>query len=350
MRGSLTRRLLLVVAVLGMAVGTVAASQGQAGYHVKFDFSNADGLVEGNDVLIAGVRAGKVGHLGLHDNVAAVEINLDSQFSPLPAGSKGLIRALGLLGNKYVEIVPGPAGGAALDAGSEVGVDSTTSPTDLDQVNAIFDQPTREKLREMTLQGAIALGGRAHTLNVDLQQLRNLAVAAEPVTGILDEKQAALDRATVAFDTLTQKLAREDASLAGLVQHGSSLLATLQARDAQLAGLLQHGDNTFTRLDQVLNGNENNLAGFFARQPTMARSSDYSLTAAVPVLQSTQPILPGLFELLYNMADSTTGRSSTGANDPNQLSSSTLFALRALAVVCDTVAPNISSDGSTGKC
>src|SRR5207302_1740451 len=129
--------------------------------------------------------------------------------------------AVGLLGNKYVEVVPGRSTGAALPSGTELTIDSTTSPTDLDQINAIFDAPTRGKVRQMTLEGKIALGGRAQTLNQDLAQLRNLAVAAEPLTGVIDDHQVALDRATVAFDTLTQKLAREDASLAGLVQHGS---------------------------------------------------------------------------------------------------------------------------------
>ena len=110
------------------------------------------------------------------------------------------------MGNKYVELVPG-TGGGSLSSGSELTIQSTTSPTDLDQLNAIFDKPTRDEMRQMTLQGKIALGGRAQTLNTDLEQLRNLAVAAEPVTGVIDTHQVALDRATIAFDTLTQKLA-----------------------------------------------------------------------------------------------------------------------------------------------
>ena len=153
-----------------------------------------------------------------------------------------------------------------------------------------------------------------------------------------------LDRATVAFDTLTQKLVREDASLRGLIEHGSSVLAAIQAHDAELSGLLQHGDVSLNRLDAVLNGNEGNLAGFFARQPTVLSSSDYSLGAGIPVLRVSNPLIPPLDELLYNMADSTTG--IVGNGDPNDPSSGSVWALRALAVICRQVVP--TDGGSNG--
>jgi len=338
------RTLLLVLALILGAAGTVAAGTGISGYTVKLDFTNADGLVEGNDVTIAGVHAGRVQTLSLGNNVAVANVALDSKFAPLHSGSKAIIRQLGLLGNHYIEIVPG-TGQGTLDSGAEIGVDSTTSPTDLDQINAIFDAPTRDKLKQMTLQGKIALGGRAQTLNHDLEQLRNLALAAEPTVGILDDHQVALDRATVAFDTFTQKLAVEDASLRGLVSHGSSVLDAIQQQDTQLAGLLQHGDASLTKLNTVLAGNEDYLAGFFARQPAVEASSNYSLQAGIPVLQVSQQLITPLDQLLYDMADATTG--INGTTNPNDLSSNSVWALRPLAVICDTVVPSDSSNSES---
>ncbi|MEA2646016.1 MAG: phospholipid/cholesterol/gamma-HCH transport system substrate-binding protein [Chloroflexota bacterium] len=317
-----------------MAAGGVAATPGATGYTLKLDFTNADGIVKGNFVTIDGVNAGTVKDLQLKDNVAVVTVGLDSQFAPVRAGTKGLIRSLGLLGNKYLEVIPGPAGGAELPPDSELTIDSTTSPVDLDEFNAIFDAPTREKLKTMTLQGEIALGGRATALNTDLRQLRNLAVAAEPVTGVIDDHQVALDRATIAFDTLTQKLVREDAALRGLVEHGGSLLSAVQANNAELGGLLEHGDHTLTRLDTALAGNEGNLAGFFARQPSTLQSTDYTLGAAIPATGQVNRLIPSLFDLLYNMQDATTGRDGPGnPEDPN---SGTQYALRVLPVICPT--------------
>ncbi len=334
-------RLLLFVGLLAVVAGALAFGPA-TNYTIKMDFTNADGLVQNEDVVIAGVKVGAIKSLQVRDKVAVVTAEItDKKFVPLHAGTKGLIRQLSLLGNKYVEIFPGQGNGGQLNDGAELGVDSTTSPTDLDQINAVFDAPTREKLKAATLQGEIALGGRAQTLNADLLQLRNLAVAAEPVTGILDTHQVALDRATVAFDTLTQKLVREDVALRGLVNHGSSVLSALQAHDLELAGLLQHGDASFTKLDAVLNGNENNLAAFFARQPSSLRATDYNVNTSTPITQATLPLLDPLFELLYNQWDSSLGRDGPGnPNDPN---SGTQFALRPLAVICPTVSTESNS-------
>src|ERR1700682_3194846 len=234
------RPLIVLVLVLGLA-GTVAAGFGQPDYTLKLDFTNADGVVKGADINIKGVQAGKVDDLKVQGRAAALTVTIDSKFAPIHSGAKAIIRSLGLLGNKYVEVIDGKGRGT-LASGSELTTDSTTSPTDLDQFNAIFDAPPREKIKILTNEGAIALGGRAQILNDDLRQLRNLAVAAEPVTGILDAHQGAPDRMPTSFDTFTQKLAIEDASLRAFVERGSSLLTTIAARDAQLGGLLAHGD------------------------------------------------------------------------------------------------------------
>lgn len=331
-------RPLIVILVLLAGAGTAAFGFGSPGYTVKLDFTNADGVVKGADININGVMAGKVDNLAIKGKVAVVTASIDSKYAPLHSGAKAIIRSVGLLGHKYVEVLQGNPNGAELASGSELTIDSTTSPTDLDQINAIFDAPTREKLKTLTNEGAIALGGRAQILNDDLRQLRNLAVAAEPVTGILDAHQVALDRMTTSFDTFTQKLAIEDASLRAFVDRGSNLLTVVAARDAQLGGLLAHGDATFKNLDVALTGNEGNLAGFFARGPSGIASTNYQLDAGIPALKVTTPILPNLFDLLYNIADSTSGRDGTG--DPNQVNSGTQYALRVLAVVCiQTVTP-----------
>lgn len=327
------RPLLVLVLVLGLA-GTVAAGFGQPDYTLKLDFTNADGVVKGADINIKGVQAGKVDDLKVQGRAAALTVTIDSKFAPIHSGAKAIIRSLGLLGNKYVEVIDGKGRGT-LASGSELTTDSTTSPTDLDQFNAIFDAPTREKIKIMTNEGAIALGGRAQVLNDDLKQLRNLAVAAEPVTGIFDDHQAALDRATVTFDTFTQKLVAEDASLRGFVVHGAGLLTAVNAHDQQLAGLIAHGDATFSRIDTALNGNENNLAGFFARGPSGEASSNYQLDAAIPVIKVTQPFLAPLFELLYNINDSTTG--VAGPGDPNNPNSGTIWGVRAMAQPCANI-------------
>ena len=138
------RTLIILALVLGLA-GTVAAGFGQPDYTLQLDFTNADGVVKGADININGVQAGKVDGLKVQGKVAALAVTIDSKFAPIHSGAKAIIRSLGLLGAKYVEVIDG-RGRGVLASGSELTIDSTTSPTDLDQLNAIFDAPTREKI------------------------------------------------------------------------------------------------------------------------------------------------------------------------------------------------------------
>ena len=161
------------------------------------------------------------------------------------------------------------------------------------------------------------------------------------MTGIIDTHQVALDRATIAFDTLTQSLVREDAALRGLVEPGASVLSALPGNAPALAGLLVDSDHTFTNLDASLSGNETNLANFFARGPSDLTSTDYTLNAAIPMAKGVQPILPPLFQLLQNIQDSSVGRD--GPADPNNPyppnNSGTQDILRVLAVLCPQANP-----------
>ncbi|MHB8507079.1 MAG: MlaD family protein [Candidatus Dormibacteria bacterium] len=337
MKRSLRHQITVMVGLVAVVAGTAGAASGSGAYSIRVEFTNADGLVKGNDVLIYGVKAGQVRDLEVQGSLAEVRISIDPRFAPLHGGTRAIVRSLGLLGNHYVEVVPGPAGGSELADNDVLTVASTTSPTDLDQFNAIFDAPTRQKLKAATLQGQIALGTRAQVLNQDLYQLRNLAVAAAPLTGVLDDHQVALDRATVAFDNLTQKLTREDAALGGFISHGASLLDSVQQHDVQLGGLLSHADTSLGKLDAVLNGNEDNLANFLARQPQALADTEYNVTSALPVVSATRPLMPDLLNLVYYMQDATTSRD--GAGNPDDPNSGTQYMLRVLATPCDQVAP-----------
>ncbi len=82
-------------------------------------FSDVSGLNEKSDVLIAGVKVGWVQKLSLvpRNRHVRVDIMIDRN-SILYANAHGIIRQNGLLGSKYVEIIPGDATYPLLPAGS----------------------------------------------------------------------------------------------------------------------------------------------------------------------------------------------------------------------------------------
>jgi phospholipid/cholesterol/gamma-HCH transport system substrate-binding protein len=86
---------------------------GSAGQRVDVIFESVVGLDDKAPVRVAGVRVGRVDGVTLQDLKARVSLLLDTPV-PLPRGSRARIANAGLLGDKYVELIPGPEGAPPL--------------------------------------------------------------------------------------------------------------------------------------------------------------------------------------------------------------------------------------------
>lgn len=77
-------------------------------YVVNALFDNAEGISEGSDVMIAGVKVGKVNKMTLNNSnyFAEVQLSINNDIA-IPADSTAAIVSSGILGNKYVSITPG---------------------------------------------------------------------------------------------------------------------------------------------------------------------------------------------------------------------------------------------------
>ena len=113
MRGNIVEALLGAV-VLAVAAGFLVFAYTSAnvaaveGYRVSAKFDRIDGLVVGGDVRLGGIKVGTItAHELEHDTyLAVVRMNIDPKVK-LPADSSAEIVSDGLLGSKYLSLVPG---------------------------------------------------------------------------------------------------------------------------------------------------------------------------------------------------------------------------------------------------
>ncbi len=77
-------------------------------YLLYTECSNAEGIIQGSDVYIAGIKIGKVTKLKLNPNnfYASIEIEINNDVK-LPKDSYGAVVSNGLLGDKFISITPG---------------------------------------------------------------------------------------------------------------------------------------------------------------------------------------------------------------------------------------------------
>ncbi len=95
--------------------------------HLVAYFHSVNGLLDGAPVRLAGVEVGNVKSVEFVnlavDRRLKVEINVKkSVWNLITVGSKVQLGTIGLLGDKYVEIFPGPPDNPVMEPGSEVAV------------------------------------------------------------------------------------------------------------------------------------------------------------------------------------------------------------------------------------
>lgn len=80
----------------------------QGGYNVSANFDNVEGIVQGSDVMMSGIKIGYVDELKLDPKtfLAFVKLRIE-KYVILPEDSRASIISSGLLGAKFISITPG---------------------------------------------------------------------------------------------------------------------------------------------------------------------------------------------------------------------------------------------------
>ena len=127
--------LLGIVAGLGyMSIQLGQIELGSGSYPVYADFINAGGLQDGAVVELAGVEIGRVETVTLADYKARVTLKIRGDI-PLQEDAQAAIKTKGLIGERYVKIIPGYSS-TILAAGGTI--DKTEESVDIQQLLGEF--------------------------------------------------------------------------------------------------------------------------------------------------------------------------------------------------------------------
>jgi phospholipid/cholesterol/gamma-HCH transport system substrate-binding protein len=103
---------------------------GTAGYTVYAEFANAGGVKSGTGVEIAGVEIGKVKSVKLVNYAARAELWINKGVK-LQDGVIAAIKTKGLIGEKYIQIMPGGSERFIVDGGR---IRETESAIDIEEL------------------------------------------------------------------------------------------------------------------------------------------------------------------------------------------------------------------------
>ncbi|MGL4722086.1 MAG: outer membrane lipid asymmetry maintenance protein MlaD [Desulfovibrionaceae bacterium] len=105
-------------------------------YTIFAEFPNITGIKKGASVSIAGVQIGKVGTIGLNNDSSRAVITLIIPNSvSIPEDSVAMIKTSGLIGDKYVTILPG---NSEITLGDNESIFETQAPIDIEELLGKF--------------------------------------------------------------------------------------------------------------------------------------------------------------------------------------------------------------------
>jgi phospholipid/cholesterol/gamma-HCH transport system substrate-binding protein len=266
------------------------------GYRFKVAFPNAFNVANTADVRIAGVSVGTVTgtQSDPSQNRTLVTIQMDNKYAPIRSDTHAILRTKTILGETYVQLIPGPPS-PALPDGGRLPNGNVIPATQLYQILNTFDPATRQAFRTWQQQLSDAVGACkvSPQATCNDQNLNNVIGNLPPFA--------------VNLTQLTQVLDIEHSSVVRLVQNGGTTFAALNRDPAALRNLITAGDTTFG----TLAANNAALADVFHIFPTFltetrlttadlqsfSTNADPVVRRLIPVAQQLGPTLTAVNQL-----------------------------------------------------
>lgn len=304
------RRSVLLLTAVGVALAGAGTAWAAAGngkpYHVEVVMPDAGGLVNGSRVELDGERVGLVKSIKVRDGQAAVRASIRRRHAPLRSGTTARVEYFSVLGERILSLSAPMSGTAPLPNGALI---TGAARTDLDDVLAALDDPTRTRLaallrdvdglfagREEAAADTVSAAGPAVGAATDV--LTALGRDGSALRSLVSDLGTIVERLTGRRAELRQIIDGLDAGLAPVAQRSDALragLAELPATVGAASDVLGALPGTAGRVEPLLV----DLGRTAARLPEVAGDLRPLLADLRPAVADLRPVLSGLRALLH---------------------------------------------------
>jgi ABC-type transporter Mla subunit MlaD len=308
------RRLLAVAILLAAGAAAVATTSAGSGapergqYTVELD--NAFGIVEGADVKVAGVRAGRVTGMRVdrRSRRALVDFTIDKPgFGSMRTDAFCETRPQSLIGEYFIDCRPGTEP-KRLKPGATIPVEQTASTIPVDLINNIMRRPYRERLGILIDELGAGVGGRASDIQETLARAVPALRETDRVLAILADQNQTLANLTRDADTVIGDLAANRRNVGRWVTETRQTAAASAERRQQIAEslrrlptFLRELEPTMTKLGRAadaqspaladLNASAGQLATLLENLPDFADASRKSFKSLAELGRDGRPAL-----------------------------------------------------------
>lgn len=242
-------KLLAFVVVTALAFALLATTIAGVRWGPKADytavFTDATGLLPGDDVRIAGVRVGEVTELEVNDRAQAVVGFRVDRARVLTSGTEVTIRYRNLIGQRYLALTQGHGGPQKLPIGGRIDVEQTHPALDLTVLfngfKPLFQALDPAEVNQLAYEVITVLQGEGGTVE------SLLASTASLTSELADRDEVigrTIDNLNTVLDTVSQRADQLDELLVQLQRFVSGLAADRAAIGASLTNIADLASST----------------------------------------------------------------------------------------------------------
>jgi len=218
-----------VVTALGTTVLGLTIANARGGDVTEYTarFTDASGLLRGDDVRIAGVVVGSVTDVRIvEERIAEVAFNVDST-TPLPASVGAGLKYKNLIGQRYLALEQGPGPtGETLPEGAQIPLDRTRPALNLTVLfngfQPLFQGLDPEQINRLSMEIVQVLqgeGGTVQSLLASTSSLTNSIADRDQVIGqVIDNLNVVLQTVNENDEGLNELISSLQALVSGLAQ------------------------------------------------------------------------------------------------------------------------------------
>ncbi len=304
--------ILSIGVLVGLALIAIVAPRGVPllqYYDISAQFGNASQIADLSQVRIAGRSVGQVTGTAFERGHAIVRMALYPGQPPMRSDSQARIRLNGLLGAKFVQLIPGRAG-RLLPSGSTLPAAQTSTAVDLLTVLQAFDTPTRLRLQTTVRGLGEGFLGRGPDINHMLTvaptfygQLGAISSSVNARPGAAARFAPSAELLAGAYDPVRNELstgfAPQAQVLQAFVDRGSQIQQLLDVAPPSLEALRAGLDAATPLLDQTA-GLARATIALTGPAPAALKETTALLRVAGPALVQTKPALQDLAAAVPN--------------------------------------------------
>jgi len=216
------------------------------------DFSEAAGLVPGNEVRVAGVKVGKVTKVKLNGDKVRVTFKVKDAW--VGDRTTAMIRIKTLLGQKFLAL--DPQGSAPLSPGDPIPKERTLAPYD---VNEAFNGLATTVGQIDTKQLADSFTVLSDTFKNSPEHVRGALDGLSALSKTISSRDEQLAKLLANTRQLTKTLADRNAEFEKLLADGNLLLGELRKRREAISALLTGTRDLARELSGLVQDNQNQL-------------------------------------------------------------------------------------------